>query len=84
MEHLNIKIDGKYTKYAEITAEQGYCFYDVDEEERQYAEKIFTPITDAQELKRKYIAVQGDAEELNAELEKQRLKEMENGDNTNI
>ena len=89
MEHLTIEIKGKFTKYAEVTAEQGYCFYDVDEEERQYAEKMFTPITDAQEIKRKYIVVQGNAEELNAELEEQRLeeqrlKEMENGDNADI
>ena len=84
MEHIKTEIEGKFTEYSVLTAEQGYCFYDVDEEERQYFEKIFTPITDEQELKRKYVAVQGNAEELNAELEEQRLKEIENGNNTSI
>lgn len=71
MEHLSIEIKGKFTKYAEITAEQGYCFYDVDEEERQYCEKIFTPITDESELARKYVVVLGYANVLNEELERQ-------------
>ena len=84
MEHLNIKIEGKFTKYVEITAEQGYCFYDADDEKRRYFEKIFTPTTDAQKLGEKYIVVQGNAEELNAKLEEQRLKEIEDGNNTNI
>ena len=79
MEHLIIEIKGKFTKYAEITAEQGYCFYDVDEEERQYTEKIFTPITDAQEIKRKYIVVEGSAEKLNEELMAQELEEVKDG-----
>lgn len=70
MEHLIIEIKGKFTKYAEITAEQGYCFYDVDEEERYYIEKLFTPITEMQELERKYVVVKGNAEELNEELAK--------------
>lgn len=65
MEHLKIAIKGKYTKHAEITAEQGYCFYDVNNEERVYFEKIFTPITDMVEIERKYIVVEGNAEELN-------------------
>lgn len=80
MEHLNIEIKGKYTEYAEITAEQGYCFYDVNDEERVYFEKIFTPITDMQELARKYVVVQGNAEELNVEHEKERLKKVEDGE----
>lgn len=72
MEHLKITIKGKHSLYAEIIAEQGYCFYDIDSEEKQYFERIFTPITDTEELKRKYVVVQGNAEELNAELEKER------------
>lgn len=71
MEYLSLELKGKFTKYAELTAEQGYCFYDVDEEERQYLEKIFTPITDTQELARKYVVVEGSAEQLNEELTKQ-------------
>lgn len=80
MEHLNIEIKGKYTMHAEITAEQGYCFYDIDEEDRCYVEKLFTPITDMQELARKYVVVQGNAEELNVEHEKERLKKVEDGE----
>jgi hypothetical protein len=72
MEHLSIEMKGKFTKYAEITAEQGYCFYDVDEEERKYFEKIFTPIIDETEIARKYVVVLGYAHVLNEELERQR------------
>lgn len=80
MEHLIIEIKGKFTKYAEITAEQGYCFYDVDEEERQYTEKIFTPVIDESELARKYVVVLGYADVLNAELERQREEQEINED----
>lgn len=81
MEHLSIEIKGKFTKYAEITAEQGYCFYDVDEEERQYIEKIFTPITDESELARKYVVVLGYANVLNEELERQREEQRKEDEN---
>lgn len=77
-------IKGRFIEYTQLTAESGYCFYDKDAEDRNYLTSITTPITDKQELERKYIAIQGNADELNAELEKQRLKEIENGDNTNI
>lgn len=80
MEHIKVEIRGKFTKYAEITAEQGYCFYDVDEEERQYTEKMFTPITDENELARKYVVVLGYADVLNAELERQREEQEINED----
>ena len=75
-------IKGRFVDYTKLSAKQGYCFYDIDEAEdkRNYMTSITTPITDRQELERKYIAVQGNAEELNAELEKQRLKEIENGE----
>ena len=84
MEHIKIEIKGKFTKYAEVTAEQGYCFYDVDEEERQYTEKMFTPVIDESELARKYVVVLGYADVLNAELERQREEqEGEVEDDTN-
>ena len=69
MEHIKIEIKGKFTKYAELTADYGYCFYDVDDEERYYMTSIATPITDIEELKRKYVVIYGDAEKLNEELE---------------
>lgn len=81
MEHLSIEIKGNFTKYAEITAEQGYCFYDVDEEARQYAEKIFTPIIDESELARKYVVVLGYANVLNEELERQREEQRKEEEN---
>lgn len=71
-------IKGKFVDYAILTAEDGYCFYDTDEEERNYMTSIITPITDQAELERKYVAIQGDAKELNTELEKQRIKEIDN------
>ena len=71
MEHINIEIKGNIHKYAELTAEQGYCFYDVDDDEqRQYMTSISTPILDESELARKYVVVEGDAEKLNEELQK--------------
>ena len=77
MEYINIQIKGRFTKYAELVARIGYCFYDVDDEERYYTTSVITPITDLEELKRKYIVVEGDADYLNQELEKQRNKEVE-------
>lgn len=70
MEHITIEIKGKFTKYAELTAENGYCVYDVDAilEERYYTTNISTPILDETELARKYVVVQGDADVLNNEL----------------
>lgn len=70
MEHIKIEIKGKFTKYAELTAETGYCFYDVDDEQRYYMTSIATPITDIEELKRKYVVIYGDAEKLNQLLNK--------------
>ena len=67
-------IHGKFINYAQLTALDGYCFYDVDatEEEKTYMTKLTTSITDINELERKYVAIYGDAELLNAELEKTR------------
>ena len=71
MEHIKIEIKGKFTKYAELIAEQGYCFYDVGDEERYYTTSTATPITNIEELKRKYVVVQGDDDELNYREEEQ-------------
>lgn len=72
MEHLNLQIKGKFTKYAELWAEHGYCFYDVDatDEDRNYLTRIITPILDENELQRKFIVVQGAADELNKAWQK--------------
>lgn len=87
MEGIIIRnIKGKFVDYTQLTAESGYCFYDKDrtEEERNYLTSITTPITDKQELERKYVVVQGNAETLNNEIFEKQLKEIENGDNRNI
>lgn len=62
------EIQGKFNKYTELKSLQGYCFYDVDEEQRQYMTSILTPITNEAELERKYVVVEGDAETLNNKL----------------
>lgn len=72
MERLKITLMGNINKYYFLEAEDGYCFYDVDDEQRQYMTIISTPITDEAEIARKYVVVFGDAEKLNAELEKER------------
>ena len=65
------EIQGRFNKYTELKSMQGYCFYDVDDEQRQYMTSILTPITDEIELERKYIVVQGNADYLNEELQKE-------------
>jgi hypothetical protein len=67
-----ITYKGKFKTYVEVRSPQGYCFYDVDTTERNYIEYIATPITDKAELERKFVLVEGNAEELNEELAKQR------------
>lgn len=69
MEHLKITLMGNIHKYSFIEADYGYCFYDVDDEQRQYMNSISTPIMDMAEIARKYVVVVGDAEKLNKELE---------------
>ena len=71
MEHIKITLKGKYLLYSELVADYGYCFYDVDDEQRQYMTYIATPILDEIELARKYIVVEGDAEKLNEELQQE-------------
>lgn len=70
-------IQGRFHNYSELTSLQGYCFYDVDDEQRQYMTSILTPITDETELERKYAVVFGDADKLNEELQKEMQEEME-------
>ena len=65
-------IQGKFKNYTEIRSPQGYCFYDVDATERNYIEYIATPILDRAELERKFVLIEGNADELNEELAKQR------------
>ena len=73
MEYGIIKkeIQGRFNNYIELTAEQGYCFYDVDDEERNYMTKLATPIMDEVELERKFKVVYGDADKLNEDLQKE-------------
>lgn len=61
-------IQGRFKNYTEIRSPQGYCFYDVDATERNYIEYIATPILDKAELERKFVLVEGNADELNEEL----------------
>lgn len=72
MELIISTIQGKFRNFTEVRSPQGYCFYDVDEVERHYTEYIATPILDRAELERKFILVEGNADELNEELAKQR------------
>lgn len=72
MEHIKIEIKGVVYKYTQLTAELGYCFYDVDDEERQYITSIATPITDINELSRKYVVVSGNADVLNEQLQQEK------------
>ena len=71
------KIKGTFLNYSKVSVDKGYCFYDVDYEEknRNYITSITTPLIDEEEIRKKYIVVQGNAEELNAQLEKQRMVE---------
>lgn len=68
MELIIKHITGKTINYSEVTAPAGYCFYDKDEENRNYMEKIFTPMTDVAEILNKYVLVEGNAEKLNEEV----------------
>lgn len=74
MEYGIIKkeIQGKFNNYLELIAETGYCFYDVDDEQRNYLIKLALPMTTDEELDRRFKVVFGDAEKLNKELAKER------------
>lgn len=69
------KIKGTFLNYSKVSVDKGYCFYDVDyeEENRNYTTSITTPLTDEEAIRKKYIVVQGNAEELNAELEEEKM-----------
>lgn len=75
------EIQGRFNKYTELRSLQGYCFYDADEEQRQYMTSILTPITDEAELQRKYVVVYGNADKLNEELRKLSDKKVEDSQN---
>lgn len=68
MELIIKHITGKTINYSEVTAPYGYCFYDKDEENRNYMEKIYTPMTDVAEILNKYVLVEGSAEKLNEKV----------------
>ena len=70
MELIINYVNGKFRTYTEVRSPLGYCFYDVDAEEKNYLEYIATPILNEEELKRKFVLVEGNAEELNEELQK--------------
>lgn len=79
---IRIEIVGKTRNYSDLIAENGYCFYDADlpQEERNYMTSISTPILNETELKRKFVAVLGNVDELNDQLAKEREeKENANG-----
>ena len=68
MELIIKNIGGRFINYSEVTAPVGYCFYDKDEENRNYMERIFTPVTNIEEIRNKYVLVEGSAEKLNEEV----------------
>ena len=76
------EIIGKSMNYTKVVAKDGYCFYDADlpQEERNYMQSIDTPILNRTLLESKFIAVLGNADELNEQLQKERQeKEDTNG-----
>lgn len=76
------EVTGGFVNYTVVMARDDYCFYDVDlpKEERNYMTLINTPILDKSELERKFIEVQGSADELNQLTQKEREeKEKING-----
>ena len=78
MDGIRIKvIKGRFVDYLELTADDGYCFYDKDEEERNYLESITTPMAGEAELSEQYIVVKGNAAELNGKLDEERQRRLE-------
>ena len=75
------EIIGRFRNYTEVVAKDGYCFYDADlpQDERNYMQSISTPILDRTVLESKFVAVFGDADQLNEQLERER-QEKENAD----
>lgn len=58
-------IQGKVISFLRLTAEQEHCFYDIEDDNRNYMTSIDTPLISDEEIERKYIPVQGNADELN-------------------
>ena len=73
MELIIKHINGRFTNYSEVTAPNGYCFYDKDEENRNYMEKIITPVTDVEKLHNQFLLVEGNADKLNEELQNEQM-----------
>lgn len=74
MELIIKKVQGRFIEYSDVTIADGYCFYDKDgsEESRSYMNRISTPLVDEVEIREKYIVVEGNAEDLNKQLEEER------------
>lgn len=68
MVKLNIEI---LSNKSIITAPNGYCFYDTLQKERMYITKLITPTININELEKRYIVIEGDANILNAELQQE-------------
>lgn len=75
MELIINYVNGNFRTYVEVRSPLGYCFYDVDEQDRSYTNYIATPILNIEELKRKFILVEGDADKLNQELQNKNIVE---------
>ncbi|MBQ7798040.1 MAG: hypothetical protein IJ371_02850 [Clostridia bacterium] len=75
---LNIKeVQGRFSKYLKVIAEDGYCFYDKSLEERNYLTDLTAPYGELENIKNNFVAVWGDADELNAKLEEEGQKAVE-------
>ena len=70
-------INGRFVNYFQLTIQNGYCFYDVDADDRHYMTSITIPLMSDAEIERRFVVVQGNADKLNEELAKEREK---NGD----
>lgn len=63
---INI-INGKSRSYADVRVPTGYCFYDSTADDKTYMERVITPIINENELRQRFIVVQGNYETLNNE-----------------
>ena len=61
-------IQGKVISFLRLTAEQEHCFYDIEDDDRNYMTSIDTPLMSDEEIARRYIEVQGNADDLNDKL----------------
>ena len=67
------EIIGVFRNYCKVYAPNGYCFYDIDDEEerRNYMTEITTPLINRDEIEKKFILVEGDVDLLNHREEEQ-------------